>query len=65
MQPLEPSIHSLKQMKHQKKQPAAVKKEKSYFSLDLDDDEDVSYKSQAGQQILGEFTSKFKGLQGF
>ena len=44
---------------------SSSKKEKSYFSLDLDDDEDVSYKSQRGQQILGEFTSKFKGLQGF
>ena len=33
----------------------------SYFRLG-DDDEDVEYKSNAGKQFLGEFTSMFKGL---
>jgi len=37
------------------------KKEKSYFSLNLDD-EDEDYKSKRGQEILGEFTSMFKGF---
>ena len=34
----------------------------SYFKLGLDDDEDEDYKSKTGSQILGEFTSMFKGL---
>jgi hypothetical protein len=34
----------------------------SYFKLGLDDDEDEGYKSKTGSQILGEFTSMFKGL---
>ncbi len=37
------------------------KKSKSYFSLNLDD-EDEDYKSKRGQEILGEFTSLFKGF---
>tara|TARA_R100001509_G_scaffold19795_1_gene10213 strand:- start:185 stop:3133 length:2949 start_codon:yes stop_codon:yes gene_type:complete len=37
------------------------KREKSYFSLNLDD-EDEDYKSKSGQEILGEFTSMFKGF---
>ena len=37
------------------------KKSKSYFSLNLDD-EDEDYKSKRGQEILGEFTSMFKGF---
>jgi hypothetical protein len=28
----------------------------------LDDDDDEDYKSKTGSQILGEFTSMFKGL---
>ena len=35
----------------------------SFFALGLgDDDEDTDYKSKTGSQILGEFTSMFKGL---
>jgi hypothetical protein len=34
----------------------------SYFKLGLDDDEEEDYKSKTGSQILGEFTSMFKGL---
>lgn len=35
----------------------------SFFSLGLgDEDEDTDYKSKTGSQILGEFTSMFKGL---
>lgn len=33
----------------------------SYFRLN-DDDDDIEYKSDAGKQFLGEFTSMFKGL---
>jgi hypothetical protein len=36
-------------------------KEKSFFSLGLDDEE-TNYKSKTGSQILGEFTSMFKGF---
>jgi hypothetical protein len=36
-------------------------KEKSIFNLGLDDEE-TSYKSKTGSQILGEFTSMFKGF---
>ena len=39
----------------------APKQDKSYFSLNLDD-EDEDYKSKRGQEILGEFTSMFKGF---
>ena len=39
-----------------------TKKDKSYFSLNLDDDDDEEYKSKRGQEILGEFTSMFKGF---
>lgn len=35
--------------------------EKSIFNLGLDDEE-TSYKSKTGNQILGEFTSMFKGF---
>jgi|TARA_R100000482_G_scaffold69632_1_gene26279 hypothetical protein len=38
------------------------KKGRSYFSLNLDDDDDEDYKSKSGQEILGEFTSIFKGF---
>ena len=34
----------------------------SFFKVGLDEDEDVTYKSKTGEQILGEFTSMFKGL---
>jgi hypothetical protein len=34
----------------------------SFFRLGLDDDDDEDYKSKTGSQILGEFTSMFKGL---
>lgn len=34
----------------------------SYFKLGLEDDEEEDYKSKTGSQILGEFTSMFKGL---
>jgi len=34
----------------------------SYFKLDTENEEDQDYKSKTGQQILGEFTSMFKGL---
>ena len=34
----------------------------SYFKLGLEDDTETDYKSKSGQQILGEFTSMFKGL---
>ncbi len=39
-----------------------TKKDKSYFNLNLDDDDDEDYKSKRGQEILGEFTSMFKGF---
>ena len=41
---------------------SGTKKDKSYFSLNLDDDDDEEYKSKRGQEILGEFTSMFKGF---
>lgn len=34
----------------------------SFFRLGLDEDEETDYKSKTGTQILGEFTSMFKGL---
>ena len=34
----------------------------SYFKLVDDDEDEVEYKSNAGKQFLGEFTSMFKGL---
>ena len=34
----------------------------SFFKVGLDEDENVTYKSKTGEQILGEFTSMFKGL---
>jgi hypothetical protein len=34
----------------------------SYFRLGDDDEDEVEYKSNAGKQFLGEFTSMFKGL---
>jgi len=41
----------------------AIPSSSSFFSLGLgDDDEDTDYKSKTGSQILGEFTSMFKGL---
>jgi hypothetical protein len=41
----------------------AIPSPSSFFSLGLgDDDEDTDYKSKTGSQILGEFTSMFKGL---
>lgn len=39
-----------------------VPKTSSFFSLGLDDNDDEDYKSKTGSQILGEFTSMFKGL---
>jgi hypothetical protein len=39
----------------------ATTKEKSIFNLGLDNEE-TSYKSKTGSQILGEFTSMFKGF---
>jgi hypothetical protein len=39
-----------------------VPKSSSFFSLGLDDEEKTDYKSKTGSQILGEFTSMFKGL---
>ena len=42
---------------------SAPKRDKSYFNLNLDDDDDYEdYKSKRGQEILGEFTSMFKGF---
>ena len=42
---------------------SATKRDKSYFNLNLDDDDDYEdYKSKRGQEILGEFTSMFKGF---
>ena len=52
-------------MKKIKQTPIAVqlKSDKSYFNLNLDDDDDYEdYKSKRGQEILGEFTSMFKGF---
>jgi hypothetical protein len=40
----------------------AIPSPSSFFSLGLGDDEDTDYKSKTGSQILGEFTSMFKGL---
>lgn len=34
----------------------------SYFNIGLDDEEDTSYKSKTGSEILGEFTSLLKGF---
>lgn len=34
----------------------------SFFRLGLDEDKETDYKSKTGTQILGEFTSMFKGL---
>jgi len=34
----------------------------SFFSLELDPDEEEDYKSDTGKKILGEFTSIFKGF---
>jgi hypothetical protein len=46
-------------------EPSTTDKEKSsnFFSLKLnEDEEETNYKSKTGTQILGEFTSMFKGL---
>lgn len=46
-------------------EPSTTDKEgsSSFFSLKLDEDEEeTNYKSKTGTQILGEFTSMFKGL---
>lgn len=37
-------------------------KSSSFFKLGLDDDEETSYKTKTGSDILGEFTSMFKGF---
>lgn len=41
---------------------SSSEKESDIFGLGLDDDDSTQYKSKTGSQILGEFTSMFKGF---
>lgn len=51
-----------KQAEEEAKKESPADAYASYFRLGEDDEEKIEYKSNAGKQFLGEFTSMFKGL---
>ena len=56
------SVQGLLGDEEEERQESDEEDRKSFFSLNLDDDDDEDYKSKRGQEILGEFTSIFKGF---
>ena len=58
------TLESLFADTNQADEDTTIEKPSSFFNLDLEKDQaDEEYKSEAGQRILGEFTSFFKGFK--